>query len=57
MKPSEEHQQFDEAMDTILRADPKAVREAMVAEKRANTEARKAKKTPSALGRASNDKY
>jgi hypothetical protein len=32
---------FNRAMDTILRADPKAVKKAMEAEKRANAEGRK----------------
>lgn len=47
-----EFKTFNEAMDTILRADPKAVKEAMGAEKRANAEKRKAKKKPSASRRA-----
>ena len=42
-------ERFDKAMDTILRADPKAVKEGMDAEKKANAEKRKAK--PSASGR------
>jgi hypothetical protein len=42
---------FNSAMDTILKADPKAVKEAMEAEKRENAEKRKAKKQPSASGR------
>jgi len=52
---SKEFQAFDKAMSTILRADPKAVKAAMEAEKKANAEKRKAKK-PSALGRASTAK-
>ncbi len=54
MKQNPEYDAFNNAMDTILRADPKAVKEAMEAEKKANAEKRKAK--PSALGRASSDK-
>ena len=34
MKTSREYQTFNNAMGTILRADPKAVKEAMEAEKR-----------------------
>lgn len=49
---SEEFSAFDCAMTAILRADPKAVKEAMDAEKRANAEKRKAKKKPSASRRA-----
>jgi hypothetical protein len=52
MRSNPEFQRFNSAMDTILRADPKAVKEAMEAEKRANAEKRKAKKKPSASGRA-----
>lgn len=52
---SKEFQKFDKTMTTILRADPKAVKVAMAAEKKANTEKRKAKK-PSASGRASTAK-
>jgi len=55
-KGSEEFSRFDVAMTQILRADPKAVREAMEAEKRANAEARKAMKKPSASGRVSSGK-
>lgn len=32
-RPSNEFQKFDAAMDTILKADPKAVKDAMDAEK------------------------
>jgi hypothetical protein len=39
---------FNQAIDTILRADPKAVKAAMEAEKRTNAQKRKAKKKPSA---------
>jgi hypothetical protein len=56
MKSNSEYDKFDDAMATILRADPKAVKEAMEAEKHANAEKRKAKKKPSALDRASNAK-
>ena len=48
MKTNPEYEQFNSAMGTILRADPKAVKTAMEAEKRANAIKRKAKKTPSA---------
>jgi hypothetical protein len=37
MKANPEYEQFNKAMDTILRADPKAVKEAMEAEKRERT--------------------
>jgi hypothetical protein len=50
-----EREQFDNAMNTILRADPKAVKEAMEREKAANAEKRKAKK-PSASARVSGGK-
>lgn len=43
-------------MDTILKADPKVVKAAMDADKAANAAKRKAKKSPSALGRASSRK-
>lgn len=52
---NKEFQKFDQAMNTILRADPKAVKQAMEAEKNANAEKRKAKK-PSASGPASSGK-
>jgi|HubBroStandDraft_3_1064219.scaffolds.fasta_scaffold961203_1 hypothetical protein len=54
MKVPKEFDIFDQAMETILRANPKAVKEAMEAEKQANAEKRKAK-TPSASDRASGD--
>jgi hypothetical protein len=38
-----EFEQFNAAMHTILRADPKAVKEAMEAEKKANEQERQAK--------------
>jgi hypothetical protein len=47
---------FDQAMTIILRANPKAVKEAMECEKRGNAEKRKAKKQASASGRASSGK-
>jgi hypothetical protein len=50
MKKSREYSTFNRAMDSILHADPKAVRDAMDAEKRENAAKRKAKKTPSAPG-------
>lgn len=43
MKTSREYRDFNSAMQTILRADPKAVKEAMEREKKANEEQRKAK--------------
>lgn len=55
-KTAQEFERFDDAMKTILRADPKAVKAAMEAEKRANAEKRKAKKNPSASGPASSGK-
>ena len=54
MKISKEFTQFDKAMGTILRADPKAVKAAMEAEKQANAEKRKAKKSSSS-GRAASE--
>jgi hypothetical protein len=53
MKKNPEYDNFNSAMDTILRADPKAVKEAMEPEKQANAEKRKTKQKPSASGRAS----
>ena len=38
-----EYESFNAAMNTILRADPKAVKDAMEAEKKANAKERKAK--------------
>jgi hypothetical protein len=46
---------FDNAMSTILRADPKAVKQAMEAKKRENAKKRKAKKKPSASDRVGGD--
>jgi hypothetical protein len=43
MKDSTELTKFNTAMDSILRADPKVVKESMEAEHKANAEARKAK--------------
>jgi hypothetical protein len=45
--PNPELDNFNNAMDTILKADPKAVKEAMEAEKQANAEKRKEQKTES----------
>jgi hypothetical protein len=53
VKSNPELTAFNMAMDRILKADPKAVKAAMEAEKAANAEKRKAKKQPSALGHAS----
>ncbi len=44
MRTSKEFTAFNKAMDSILRADPKAVKEAMEQEKQTNTEKREAKK-------------
>jgi hypothetical protein len=44
-----EYSTFNKAMNAILRADPKAVKEAMEADKQANAEKRKAKRKPSAF--------
>jgi hypothetical protein len=55
MKTNPEYEQFNSAMDAILKADPKAVKDSMEAEKRANAEKRKTKKS-SALDPASGDK-
>jgi protein subunit release factor B len=49
-----EFQNFNSAMSKILRADPKAVKEAMEKQQQENAEKRKAKKS-SALGHASDD--
>jgi hypothetical protein len=43
MKTSPEFEQFNHAIDTILRADPKAVKEAMETEARAHAGEREAK--------------
>jgi hypothetical protein len=56
MKRTEEFDRFDQAMSTILRADPKAVKEAMECERKENAEKRKAKKLPSASVPASSGK-
>lgn len=44
MRKSNEHNKFDKAMDTILKADPKAVKDAMEAEKQERENQRKAKR-------------
>jgi hypothetical protein len=56
MKTSREFQEFNSAMDTILKADPEKVKAEMEADKREREEQRKAKKPPSALGRVSSGK-
>jgi hypothetical protein len=56
MKTNKQYSAFDSAMGAILRADPKAVKAAMEAEKKANDEKRKAKRKPSTLGHVSSDK-
>jgi hypothetical protein len=43
MKPQTEFSRFNAAMNTILRADPKAVKEAMEREKQENAAMREAK--------------
>lgn len=53
MKTNSELNNFNSAMDTILRADPKVVKAQMEAEKDQRAAKREAKKTPSALGHAS----
>lgn len=45
MKTSREFQEFNSAMDTILKADPKAVKDAMEAEKQERENQRKAKRS------------
>lgn len=45
MKSNPEFDNFNSAMDTILKADPKAVKEAMEAEKQANAEKREQRQT------------
>lgn len=56
MRDSKEFAQFNQAMETILRADPKAVKEAMEREKQENAEKRKAKQHSSASGRVASEK-
>ena len=56
MKTSREFQEFNAAMDTILKADPAKVKAEMDEDKRLREETRKAKKQPSASGRASSAK-
>jgi hypothetical protein len=56
MKRSSELDAFDEAMSAILRADPKAVKEAMAREKKINAERRRVKKSPSASDLSSSAK-
>lgn len=53
--PSEKFEIFNSAMDTILKADPKAGKEQIKAKKKANAEKRKTKKS-SASSRASDGK-
>lgn len=56
MKSTNEYASFNEAMDTILKADPAKVKAEMEDDKRQREEARKAKKTPSASAPASSGK-
>jgi len=56
MKTNPELNNFNNAMDTILRADPKVVKAQMEAEKGQRAAKREAKKTPSASGHASTDR-
>ena len=51
-----EFTEFNKAVDAILRADPKAVREAIEKGKKANAERREAKNLPSASDHVSSDK-
>lgn len=46
MKTSREYQEFNSAMDTILKADPAKVKGEMEADKREREEHRKAKRMP-----------
>jgi hypothetical protein len=50
MKTSREFQEFNAAMDTILKADPAKVKAEMEADKEAREEARKAKGTATGSG-------
>ena len=54
MKPNPEFENFNRAMDAILKADPTKVRAEMEADKQRRAQLRKTKKQPSA--RASNGK-
>jgi hypothetical protein len=56
MKTSREYQEFNVAMDTILKADPAKVKAEMDEEKRERDEQRRAKKEPSAAVPASTEK-
>jgi hypothetical protein len=56
MKSNPNWNAFNSAMDRILKADPKAVKDAMEADKQANAEKRKTKEQPSASGPASGGK-
>jgi hypothetical protein len=51
-----EYEQFNSAMDKILKADPARVKAQMEAEKKEREEKRKAKKQPSASDPASGDR-
>jgi hypothetical protein len=55
MKNNSEYDNFSAAMDKLLKADPKVVKEAMEANKKERSKKRKAKKS-SALARASRAK-
>jgi hypothetical protein len=56
VKTTAEYDKFNTAMDTILKADPVKIKAEMEADKREREEQRKAKKQPSASGRASSEK-
>jgi hypothetical protein len=56
MSRKSEFEKFDRAMNTILRANPKAVKAAMEADRAANAEKRKAKKQSSASVHVSSGK-
>ena len=51
-----EKENFDAAMDRLLKADPKAVKAAMEQEKRERQEERKAKRSSSVSGPASSNR-
>jgi len=54
-RPSNEYRTFNKAMDTILKADPKAVKDAMDAEKREREEQRKTKRASADRASAERD--
>jgi hypothetical protein len=56
VKSNPEFDEFNSAMDTILKADPAKVKAQMEADKKQREEQRKAKKQPSASDPASGDR-